>query len=102
MLPVARVEAEPGDVALDRSVVAARQLEAQLTQDVPRVILPGDGRRERRVVKLSPPGVGGAVGRLPPALAAAAAVSAEGRNRTGDTRIFSAVLYQLSYLGGLP
>ncbi len=24
---------------------------------------------------------------------------AEGRNRTGDTSIFSAVLYQLSYLG---
>ncbi len=25
--------------------------------------------------------------------------SAEGRNRTGDTRIFSPLLYQLSYLG---
>ncbi len=25
--------------------------------------------------------------------------SAEAQNRTGDTRIFSAVLYQLSYLG---
>ncbi len=27
---------------------------------------------------------------------------AEGRNRTGDTGIFSAVLYQLSYLGEPP
>ena len=28
-------------------------------------------------------------------------MSAEGRNRTGDTRIFSPLLYQLSYLGAL-
>ncbi len=27
------------------------------------------------------------------------APSAEGRNRTGDTRIFSPLLYRLSYLG---
>ena len=27
-------------------------------------------------------------------------VGAEGQNRTGDTSVFSAVLYRLSYLGG--
>ena len=29
-----------------------------------------------------------------------ACVSAQNRNRTSDTRIFSPLLYQLSYLGG--
>jgi hypothetical protein len=103
--PMARVESEPTDVALDRNEVTARKAKAERAQDIRGVVTVANRGGECRVTRFAPPPpslamLARALEGLPtsPIARGSACGSGQERSRTADAQIFSLALYHLSYL----